>query len=152
MDRQFLNDEECKKMSIIKNFVSGIDTKQYDNRFNNFSSDKKAITWEEITDWVNELSEMIMSKYTGIYGIPRGGLIIATLLSYKTNIPLLLAPQGNCLVVDDDMSTGLTLLQYMNRYDTAVMFKNPNCKLYPTYLYQEYGETFRYFIWNDGGK
>jgi len=55
-----------------------------------------------------------VKSYSGIYGIIIGGIIIAILLSYKTNIPLLLEPQGNCLIVDDDESNWIILLLYQS--------------------------------------
>lgn len=148
MSREFLNEEEKRKIESIEIF-SQMDKREYNNRFDRFSSEIEIIGWDEIEQWVNSLSK-VAKKYKGIFGIPKGGLIIAILLSYKTKLPLLSAPCKGCLVVDDDMSTGLTLLPYYNRYDTAVMYKNPNCPISPTYLFSEYGETYKEFIWNKG--
>ena len=153
MSKDFLNKEEDYKLIAIKKFLDNIDSSKYNNRFDNFDSRKEIIDWVEIQDWVDILSEKIKGKnYTGIYGIPRGGIIIATLLSYRTGLPLLLAPQSNCLIVDDDASTGITLLPYCNRFDIALMYKNPNCNIVPTYLYKEYGEVYKVFIWNEDNK
>lgn len=150
MSKEFLNNEETNKMVCIKNFLSNIDMSKYDNRFDSFDAKKEIIGWDEITDWIDSLSKQIVGKkYSGIYGVPRGGVILATLLSYKTGLPLLLAPQKNCLVVDDDASTGITLLPYYNRFDIALMYINPDCNIVPTYLYKTYGDTYKVFIWNE---
>lgn len=154
MGLEFLNSEENRKMTSIKEFLTSIDTKKYNQRFSDFDKTKTGIiSWAEITDWIDKLTILIKDKnYAGIYGIPRGGLILATLLSYKTGLPMLQAPCQNCLIVDDDASTGLTLLPYYNRYDIALMYKNPDCKLKPNYLYKEYGEIFKVFVWNRGNE
>lgn len=154
MGLEFLNSEENRKMASIKEFLTNINIEKYNRRFSDFDTvTMEIISWEEITDWISKLATSIKDKnYSGIYGIPRGGLILAILLSYKTGLPMLQAPCQNCLVVDDDASTGLTLLPYYNRYDIALMYKNPDCKLKPTYLYKEYGEIFKVFVWNIGNE
>lgn len=154
MGLEFLNSEEERKIASIKEFLIDINTKNYIQRFSDFDTNvTEIISWEEITDWISELATLIKDKnYIGVYGIPRGGIILATLLSYKTGLPMLQAPCQNCLVVDDDASTGLTLLPFYNRYDIALMYKNPDCKLKPTYLYKEYGKIFKVFVWNIGNE
>lgn len=148
-ERKFLNNEEKIKIENMKNYLKQLETEKYSNRFDSFSEKTEVIEWREIMEWVSSLAKLIENKqYIGIYGVPRAGLLIGTLLSYKTGLPLLLNPVKNCLVVDDDLSTGITLLQYINRYDTAIMYKNPDCKIQPTYLYKTYGETYKTFIWN----
>ena len=148
-DRSFLNQEENLKVKAIIDYLNNFQEKNYDNRFNKFSEKIEIIGWEEIIEWINILAEKIKDKhYVGIFGVPRGGLILAVLLSYKTGLPLLQNPCKNCIIMDDDMSTGITLLPYVNRYDIALMYKNPKCKIEPTYLFREYGKIFKKFIWN----
>lgn len=150
MGKDFLNNEEYNKINIIKQFIKSLDTTKYNNRFDNFDNRKQIIDWVEIQDYINVLSQQIKDKnYIGIYGIPRGGLILATLLSYKTGLPLLSAPSKNCLIMDDDASTGVTLLPYIGRFDVALMYKNPDCSITPTYLYKEYDDVYKTFIWNE---
>lgn len=111
---------------------------------------KEIITFDEVVKFIDELSEKAAGKYTGVYGIPRGGLILAVLYSYKNNIPLLLAPQPGCLVIDDDIGTGLTIQAYVGKYDTAVMYSRPECLVKPTYIHNYYdNETYKVFAWND---
>ena len=43
-----------------------------------------------------------------IYGIPKGGIIIATRLSYLTGIPLTFAPNQHTVVIDDIVDSGMT--------------------------------------------
>ena len=110
---------------------------------------KEVITFDEIQQWINELAEQTKGKYNGVYGVPRGGLILAVLYSYRLNIPLLGAPQKGCLVIDDDIGTGLTISAYVGKYDTAVMYSNTTCPVKTTYLYKYYdNENYKEFAWN----
>ena len=51
-------------------------------------------------------------KFSGIYGIPRGGLCLAVALSHKLKINLISEPLKNSLIVDDVYDTGLTLTSF----------------------------------------
>ncbi len=48
-------------------------------------------------------------EFSGIYGIPRGGLCLAVALSHKLKINLISEPKKNCLIIDDVYETGITL-------------------------------------------
>lgn len=54
-------------------------------------------------EWVRE------GRCPGIYGIPRGGLCVAVALSHYLELPMLMAPQVGCIVVDDLIQTGATM-------------------------------------------
>lgn len=107
-------------------------------------------TYQEMEDFVKNIPD----KYeVGVYGVPRGGLMLAVMYSYFHDVPLLQAPAPYCLVIDDDMATGITMSQFIGRYDTAVMFSNTECEVKPTYLYQYYqDDEFRMFPWNTLGE
>ena len=47
--------------------------------------------------------------FSGIYGVPRGGLCLAVALSHKLKINLISEPIKNSLIVDDIYETGITL-------------------------------------------
>lgn len=109
----------------------------------------KITTYQEIEDFIKNLP----SDYVGVYGIPRGGLIFATLFSYFHNVPLLQAPTEHCLVIDDDIGTGITLSPFIGKYDTAAMFLNNGCGIVPTYFHQFYSDDeFRLFPWQSKGE
>ena len=110
---------------------------------------REITTFDEIDAFIDKLVEQTRGKYTGVYGIPRAGLLLAILYSYRTNVPLLLAPYPGCLVIDDDIGTGLTMKPYVGKYDTAVMYSRPECEVVPTYIGAMYdNETYRVFAWN----
>ena len=67
-------------------------------------------TWREFDKSV----ELIANKckfleFSGIYGVPRGGLCLAVALSHKLKLNLISKPTKNSLIVDDVYETGITL-------------------------------------------
>lgn len=80
-------------------------------------------TWQNFEKDVDKLVNMIKSyKEIGsikeVYGIPRGGLILATLLSHKLNIPLIIHEtkiKRTTLIVDDISDTGKTFEKLANK-------------------------------------
>ena len=72
-------------------------------------------TWEEFDKSVEHIANKCeFLKFSGIYGIPRGGLCLAVALSHKLNINLLSKPIKNSLIVDDVYETGITLKNHKN--------------------------------------
>ena len=70
-------------------------------------------TWGEFDKSVEEIADKCSFKeFSGIYGIPRGGLCLAVALSHKLKIELISKPQKNSLIVDDVYETGLTLTTF----------------------------------------
>jgi len=73
--------------------------------------------WEYIEMSVSELCDRVKDEsFEGIYGIPRGGLIPAVMMSHELNIPLITSFNGmydtKFLIVDDIADTGVTLEKY----------------------------------------
>ena len=67
-------------------------------------------SWDEFDKSV----ELIANKckfleFSGIYGVPRGGLCLAVALSHKLKVNLISEPLENSLIVDDVYETGNTL-------------------------------------------
>ena len=72
-------------------------------------------TWDEFDKSVEEIANKCrFKKFSGIYGVPRGGLCIAVALSHKLEIDLISKPIKNALIVDDVYETGLTLTKFKN--------------------------------------
>ena len=70
-------------------------------------------TWSEFDKSVEKIAYKCRFKeFSGIYGVPRGGLCLAVALSHKLNIELISEPQKNSLIVDDVYETGLTLTTF----------------------------------------
>jgi len=92
--------------------------------------EKKYINYNEWKQLIhrNILTNTDLSKYVGIFGVPRGGILIAQYICYTLNIPLLEKPCERCLVVDDLIDSGLTREEYKD-YDFMVLInkqKNKN--------------------------
>lgn len=109
---------------------------------------KVYLTWEQVEKFVNIVKNkyVLEEPFTGVYGLPRGGLVLAVMLSHKLNIPLLAAPSDGCLIVDDICDSGESLLHYFQnssgrskkRYTIATLvYKEnllgvvPDCYLIP---------------------
>ena len=72
-------------------------------------------TWGEFDKSVEQISNKCRFKeFSGIYGVPRGGLCLAVALSHKLKIELIPEPIKNSLIVDDVYETGITLTTFKN--------------------------------------
>lgn len=120
--------------------------------------EKVYVTWKDMEDFVESLIQEMNKqnfKPSGVYGIPRGGLILATLISYKLDIPLLLNASKNCLIVDDIADSGRTLLHYtendtqFNKYFIATMFFHKRCVVKPNYYKFEKNDKWIVFPWEE---
>lgn len=92
---------------------------------------KVYVSWEDIYKYIDKVVDDLAKKNikpTGVYGPPRGGLIFATLLSYKLDIPLLLNAAKGCIIIDDIADSGRTLLHFtendtqFNKYYITTMY------------------------------
>ena len=95
---------------------------------------KISISWDEVDKMIDKLAKEIKKskiRFDGIYGIPRGGLPLAVFLSHKLNLPVLLYPSKDTLVVDDISDNGYTLQRMKNKkiatlYSTKWTITPPN--------------------------
>jgi hypoxanthine phosphoribosyltransferase len=70
----------------------------------------RTLSWPDFDQAVERIAQLVGDRaFLGLYGIPRGGLVLAVALSHRLELPLLLEPQPGCLVVDDVLETGRTL-------------------------------------------
>ena len=82
-------------------------------------SDKLYFTWADFDNAVSAIVESLerrglMPRVSRIYGIPRGGLVLAVALSHRLGLPLTLSLtevtwKGRTLVVDDISDSGQSL-------------------------------------------
>jgi len=67
-------------------------------------------TWNDFDKSVVHIANKCRSlEFSGIYGVPRGGLCLAVALSHKLKINLISEPKKNSLILDDVYETGITL-------------------------------------------
>lgn len=81
-------------------------------------------SWSEVLWAVKQLKEKLPNIYrmTGVYPIPRGGCPFAVAISEEYAIPYLSEPVEGCLVVDDDIGTGKTIMPYLQKGYTCAAF------------------------------
>ena len=78
---------------------------------------KKVITWSDIDSLISNITLDIQRadyQINNIYGISRGGLIPAVLLSHKLSIPLTNNVVENTLIVDDIVNKNNLLEKTLN--------------------------------------
>jgi len=89
---------------------------------------KRYISWEEVETLVKILYDNILESdedFDTIWGLPRGGLIPAVMLSHKLGLPY--KSDGNALVVDDICDSGKTLKTI--QFPTAVLHYKPHTSI-----------------------
>ena len=100
------------------------------------------ISWPEFIDDSRRLAALLRphvgDSFDAVYGIPRGGLVLATYLSHTLNLPLYLPgvpPSKEVLIVDDNAITGESLKPYAERECmTAALIVNPLARVVPTFF------------------
>ena len=117
----------------------------------------KNVMWHEVVKYINEVANYYKDdkSITGVFGIPRGGLILAVLLSHKMNIPLLAAPCDNCIIIDDIADTGESLLHYdknssgssRKNYHITTMFYRKGSVVVPEYTLFEKKDDWIVYPW-----
>lgn len=93
--------------------------------------------WDDVNDLVNTLCEKIITEQPNIdsiFGLKRGGLIPAVIISHKLNLPWSDVMLPNTLVVDDICDTGVTLKNTIGCY-TAVLHYKPHTSCYIPHLW-----------------
>ena len=72
-------------------------------------------TWSEFDKSVDHIvNKCKFFEFSGVYGVPRGGLCLAVALSHKLKLNLISEPIKNSLIVDDVYETGHTLTTFKN--------------------------------------
>lgn len=104
--------------------------------------EKVKVTYAEIDEYIDKVVEDLKSKNikpTGVYGLPRGGLVFAILLSYRMDIPLLLNASKGCVIIDDIADSGRTLMHFtendtqFNRYYITTMYYHERSMVKPDF-------------------
>ena len=108
-------------------------------------------SWREFDNSVEQIANKCrFLDFSGIYGVPRGGLCLAVALSHKLNINLISEPIKNSLIVDDVYETGITLNSFKDI--EGAMFFVLFSKIKPTWwhtLYISKKEEWIVFPWEN---
>ena len=80
----------------------------------------KELSWQQFDRAVSSLAQQCRGRAcSGVFGVPRGGLCLAVGLSHALDIPLLLMPTADALIVDDVYETGRTLDAFHAQFSEA---------------------------------
>jgi len=114
---------------------------------------KISVSWWDMTDLIKDLTEKIPFEVPladSIYGIPRGGLIPAVMLSHSTGLPLVDTIGKNTLVVDDMTDSGVTMDKMPGQF-TAVLYHKPHSSIFTPNVYSELhkGDEWLVFPWEN---
>ena len=100
-------------------------------------NNKIYLSWDDTIDLVDKLCEKIITEQPNIdsiFGLKRGGLIPAVMVSHKLSLPWSDVMLPNTLVVDDICDTGETLKNCIGGY-TAVLHYKPHTSCYTPNIY-----------------
>ncbi len=116
---------------------------------------KRYVSWEEVDEFIDDVIEYYEDvPISGVYGIPKGGLILASILSNRMDIPMLMAPAKDCIIIDDIADSGETLLHYDRNssgggikrgYHIVTMFYKETSSVEPEFY--EYIKTGKWVIY-----
>ena len=83
------------------------------------------VSWELIDDCVTDIAFYLKDTgkdFKGVFGVPRGGSLLAVMLSHKLDIPYITefwrVGDGDIVVIDDIADTGKTFQFYKEQPET----------------------------------
>ena len=82
---------------------------------------KDFVSWELIDDCVTDIAFYLKDTgkiFKGVFGIPRGGSLLAVMLSHKMNIPYIDRfddVNESIIIIDDIVDTGKTMFEILLR-------------------------------------
>jgi len=117
-------------------------------------------TWEQFDEDVKKIIEWILSRkevFDNIYGVPKGGLVLAVKLCNMLYLPLILEVRKitkKTLVVDDISDSGKTLELFRKKGNTIItIFFHKQTTVYPDFcLREKIGDNWVNFPWDNSEK
>jgi len=83
-------------------------------------------SWAAVTALCRDLIDR-NPKPPFLFGVPTGGAVVAAYLSGLWGVPLVESPQGGCLVVDDLVDSGRTLMPYYRSgHPVDTLYRKPH--------------------------
>jgi hypoxanthine phosphoribosyltransferase len=107
------------------------------------------LSWDDTSQLVDKLCEKIITELPNIdsvFGLARGGLIPAVMVSHKLNLPWSNVMLPNTLVIDDIADTGVTLKNTIGCY-TAVLHYKPHTSCITPNIYATLHEGNEWVIY-----
>jgi hypoxanthine phosphoribosyltransferase len=116
--------------------------------------EKRYVSWNEIDELVNSLTQQIAQsgiQFENIFGLQRGGLIPAVMVSHKLGIPMTKGTiSPNTLIIDDICDSGVTFANFFETHQKEYAFPfnlNFACLHYKPQT-SKFKPTFYSSIWN----
>jgi hypoxanthine phosphoribosyltransferase len=116
--------------------------------------EKCYVSWNEIDELVNSLTQQIAQsgiQIENIFGLQRGGLIPAVMVSHKLGIPMTKGTiSPNTLIIDDICDSGVTFTNFFETHQKEYAFPfnlNFACLHYKPQT-SKFKPTFYSSIWN----
>lgn len=122
------------------------------------SMNKVIFKWEDAEAYVRQVVLRYKDvQLSGVYGLPRGGVVLAVMISHALNIPMLMAPVPGCLIVDDICDTGESLVHYAKnssaidkpKYHITTMIYKENPIVTPEYYWGKKDNDWIVFPWEE---
>lgn len=116
------------------------------------SNDVYAYDWSDFQIDKHKIAAKIKEsarKFKNIYGIPRGGLVLAVNLSHLCELPLITDKKDiteDTVIVDEIADTGKTLCRYPKNF-TVTIYKHPQSCFEPNIWIREKGNLWITFPW-----
>ena len=89
-------------------------------------NDKLYLSWIDINNLVDELCQQITSskiEVKDIFGLQRGGLIPAVMISHRMSIPMTKGTiSSTTLIIDDICDSGTTFQEYFTKHQVEYAF------------------------------
>jgi hypoxanthine phosphoribosyltransferase len=107
------------------------------------------LSWDDVSQLVDKLCEKIITDLPNIdsvFGVSRGGLIPAVMVSHKLNLPWSDVMLPNTLVIDDIADTGVTLKNCIGGY-TATLHYKPHTSCHKPNIYAQIHEGNEWVIY-----
>ena len=127
-------EKKARKVDALER-ICAIDASVYRAELEGEDKPIRTVSWDEVSGWLDSLAENV-GRWNGVYGVPKAGLVLAVALANRMHLPLLMAPENGCLVIEDVANTGLSLFPYMGRFEIACMF-DCGCQVPIDYSYEE---------------
>ncbi len=110
---------------------------------------KQYYTWRQFDADIKKIVRLIKKSkrsFDGVWGPPRGGLVPAVVLSHALDLPILLWPTADTLVVDDIADTGATLNSFRRNF-IATIFYHKQSMVVPNVWIKEKTIAWIVFPW-----
>jgi len=107
------------------------------------------LSWDDVSQLVDILCEKIITETPNIdsvFGLARGGLIPAVMVSHKLNLPWSNVMLPNTLVIDDIADTGKTLENTVGCY-TATLHYKPHTSCFKPNIYAKLHKSDEWVIY-----